>query len=264
MRRWTLPALILALATLTLPARAAQPDVEVMIVGTYHMANPGRDLHNAHAGDVLTPQRQQQLADIAAHLARFKPTRVAVEWPADVAATRYAAYLGGTLGESRNEVVQLGFRLAKAAGLREVDGIDVEGDFPYEAVDAFAKAHGQQAILADANAQVEDFVRAMQAKIDNGTVADVLRFLNDPARIAHDNAFYRETLLIGAGAQQPGVDLLTAWYKRNFAICANLVQRAHAGDRVVVLYGSGHAFLLRQCVQEMPGYRLVEANDYLP
>lgn len=31
-----------------------------------------------------------------------------------------------------------------------------------------------------------------------------------------------------------------------------------------VLYGSGHAFLLRQCVSEMPGYRLVEANDYLP
>jgi hypothetical protein len=41
------------------------------------------------------------------------------------------------------------------------------------------------------------------------------------------------------------------------------VQRAKPGDRVVVFYGSGHAFLLRQCVSEMPGYRLIEANDYL-
>ncbi|WP_062534742.1 DUF5694 domain-containing protein [Mizugakiibacter sediminis] len=264
MRRWMLPVLFLALAALSPSAGAAPADVEVMIVGTYHMANPGRDIHNAHADDVLAPRRQRELADVAAHLARFEPTRVAVEWPADLAATRYAAYLGGTLGESRNEVVQLGFRLAKLAGLREVDGLDVEGDFPYAAVETYAKAHGQQAILADANAQVEAFVRAMQAKIDADTVADVLRFLNDPARIARDNAFYRQMLRIGAGAQQPGVDLLTDWYKRNFAICANLVQRARAGDRVVVFYGAGHAFLLRQCVQEMPGYRLVEANGYLP
>lgn len=263
MRRWTLSTLILAIAILSLPARAAPADVEVMIVGTYHMANPGRDLHNTHADDVLAPGRQRQLADVAAHLAHFKPTRVAVEWPADVARTRYGAYLDGTLGDSRNEVAQLGFRLAKLAGAREVDGIDVDGDFPFDAVAAYAKAHGQQAILDDANAQVQGFVDAMQAKIDTGTVADVLRFLNDPARIARDNAFYRQTLRIGAGTQQPGVDLLTAWYRRNFAICANLAQIAKPGDRVVVFYGSGHAFLLRQCVQEMPGYRLVEANDYL-
>ena len=32
----------------------------------------------------------------------------------------------------------------------------------------------------------------------------------------------------------------------------------------MVFYGSGHAFLLRQCVSETPGFRLVEPNDYLP
>jgi hypothetical protein len=47
-------------------------------------------------------------------------------------------------------------------------------------------------------------------------------------------------------------------------ICANLVQLARPGDRIVVFYGSGHAFLLRQCVAETPGFRLVEANAYLP
>jgi len=31
-----------------------------------------------------------------------------------------------------------------------------------------------------------------------------------------------------------------------------------------VFYGSGHAFLLRQCIQETPGFVLVEPNDYLP
>ena len=57
---------------------------------------------------------------------------------------------------------------------------------------------------------------------------------------------------------------LTAWYRRNFLICANLLQLSRPGDRIVVFYGAGHAFLLRQCVQETPGFKLVEPNDYLP
>ena len=54
--------------------------------------------------------------------------------------------------------------------------------------------------------------------------------------------FYRNLLRVGGGAEQPGADLLAAWYRRNFHICANLVQLAQPGDRVVVFYGSGHAF----------------------
>jgi Family of unknown function (DUF5694) len=57
-------------------------------------------------------------------------------------------------------------------------------------------------------------------------VADTLRFLNELARLISDNGFYRSMLRVGNGAEQPGADLLTAWYHRNFLICANLVQLA--------------------------------------
>ncbi len=50
-----------------------------MILGTYHFGNPGMDLHNMKAENVLTPDRQQELDDIAARLAKFKPTRIAIE-----------------------------------------------------------------------------------------------------------------------------------------------------------------------------------------
>jgi Family of unknown function (DUF5694) len=39
---------------------------------------------------------------------------------------------------------------------------------------------------------------------------------------------------------------------------------AKPGDRIVVFYGAGHAYLLRQCVREVPGFELVEPNTYLP
>ena len=94
---------------------AAAPVTSVMIVGGYHMSNPGHDLHDVHADDVLAPRRQKEIVAITNALARFHPTKVAVEWDAPVVAERYPKYLAGTLPPSRNEVVQLGFRLANTA-----------------------------------------------------------------------------------------------------------------------------------------------------
>jgi len=258
---------IVVLGCIACPAVAAEPaapPASVMIVGDFHMSNPDRDLHNLHVDDVLTPRRQAEIAAAIAGLARFHPTVVAAEWPAGIAADRYAYYLRGDLPPSRNEVVQLAFRLARQAGLTIVHGVDVPGDFPYEAVEAYAKTHGEQAILDRENARIEAMVHVEADTLATGGVVAELRYLNDPARISSDNGFYRAMLRIGGGSDQPGADLLTAWYRRNFLICANIVQLARPGDRIVVFYGAGHAFLLRQCIQESPGLRLVEPNDFLP
>jgi hypothetical protein len=246
------------------------PATEVMILGTYHMANPGHDIHNLKADDVLVDKRQRELADVASGLAKFKPTKVVVEQPVENGAPaklpRYHDYLDGKMADSRNEVVQVGFRLAKQLKLAEVWGIDVDGDFPFEGVQKFAEdGHPQLAKrLADLGADVERALKRLEEILKSGTVSLGLRYLNDPKRITDDNAFYSTLLLYGAGNDQPGATLLTAWEGRNNQICARLMQLAQADDRIVVLYGSGHAFLLRRCVQDMPGFKLVEPNDYLP
>jgi len=262
--------LLLALASISLLcvpmlARAADAPVQVMIVGTFHMSNPGRDIHNMAVDDMLSREHQAQIQRAIDGIAKFKPTMVDVEWPEDTARERYDGFLKGTLAPSRNEVIQLGFRLAKQSGLSAVHGVDVDGDFPYEAVQTYAAAHGGTALLDEQGAIVEAFLKQQQGILSgkNG-VAATLRFLNDPKGMANGNSFYRTTLKIGGGKDQPGADLLTAWYRRNFLICANIVQLTKPGDRVVVFYGSGHAFLLRQCIAEMPGFELVEPNNYLP
>ncbi|HEY3947808.1 DUF5694 domain-containing protein [Phenylobacterium sp.] len=252
---------------MTSPARAvepAQPPVEVMVIGAFHMSNPGHDIHNLKVDDVLAPKRQAEIAAVTDALARFKPNKVGVEWPADIVAERYKQYLAGTLAPSHNEVVQLGFRLAKTAHAEGVYSLDADGDFPYDRLKNFAYAQGFKALLDGLDAQTQAGVDE-QARVlaDKGVGAD-LRLLNDPARIKADQGFYREVLRIGRGFDQPGVDLASAWYHRNFQICANLLDIAKPGDRIVVIFGSGHAFLLRQCVTETPGFKLVEANDYLP
>ncbi|MDR3389337.1 MAG: DUF5694 domain-containing protein [Rudaea sp.] len=243
---------------------------EVMILGTYHMANPGLDLHNVKSDDVLLPKRQRELEAIAGSLATFKPTLVAVESPAKSGAAakveKYHEYTEGKLADSRNEVVQVGFRLARQMNLPEVWGIDVQSDFPYDAVKRFAESHGPalQDRLDALDASVERMLDGLNRVLKAGSIGDGLRYMNDPQRIAEGNEFYRSMLLFGAGIEQPGAALLDAWQARNNAICARLIQLARPADRVVVVYGAGHSYLLRQCVREMPGFKLVEANDYLP
>jgi hypothetical protein len=245
-------------------AKAAESPAEVMIVGTYHFSNPGADQHDVKADDVLTPDRQQQLEAIAKSMLRFHPSVVAVEWPADLVNERYAKFRAGTLAPSHNEVVQLGFRLAKDGGLDSVHGIDVDGDFPYEPVQAWAQQHGAADRLAATQGKIEASVNKITELQHNGTIAAALRVMNQPENIAEDYSFYGELMHYGAGDDQPGAKLLTAWHARNFEICARLVQSLRPGDRAVVFFGSGHSYLLRQCVNETPGLKLVEANDYLP
>lgn len=244
------------------PAKPAEKPVQVMIVGGFHMSNPGRDSHNVQVDDVLAPRRQAEIVAITDALARFKPTKVAVEWPRAVVEERYPKYLAGTLAPSHNEVVQLGFRLAKTAGSQGVWGIDVDGDFPFDPVKAYADAHGMGPALAAQDAAVVRMVAEQQRLLAGKGIAATLRWLNAPAQVS--NAFYRAALRVGGGDVQPGADLLTAWYRRNFLICANLLQLAQPGDHIVVFYGSGHGFLLRQCVTETPGLKLVEPDAWLP
>ena len=51
----------------------------IMILGSYHMDNPGADAVNFEADDVLTAKRQRELQQLIERLARFKPTKIAVE-----------------------------------------------------------------------------------------------------------------------------------------------------------------------------------------
>src|ERR1041385_2956554 len=110
-----LAAALVAACVLAMPAVAADAPIEVMIVGDFHMSNPGRDQHNLTVDDVLAPKRQGEIVAVTDALNRFHPTVVAAEWPADIASERYAKYLAGTLATSHNEVAPLGFRPARTA-----------------------------------------------------------------------------------------------------------------------------------------------------
>jgi hypothetical protein len=257
-------ALLAGLVLLTAgPAFAAEPPIRVMVVGTYHFANPGKDLHNAKAVDMQTPARQAELQAIVAGLARFAPNVVAIEWRAAPARDGYAAYLKGDR-RSSNEGVQLGFRLAGTLGLAQVHGIDVDGTFPFDPLNTWATANGMSERLADSLKQTASLTQSISEQQQTHSIGGVLKWINSPAVLQQSDAIYWDMLRYGRADDQPGAALNAAWAARNYGICARLVQVLKPGDHAVVFYGLGHVSFLRHCVAEIPGMELVDPTPYLP
>jgi Family of unknown function (DUF5694) len=265
---------LLILSGAVLPGQTPAPTpvpIQVMVLGTYHFGNPGLDLHNMKVESVLTSEKQAELADVAARLAKFGPNKIAVEETSDLSdfgLKSYKSFTPEKLNTNADERVQIAFRLAHRLGQKIVYGIDEQSKtidyFPFDRVQAYAKAHGQHAVLDALQQQVEQMMKEMERAQKTKPVRLMLADLNEPKRITDDHRnFYYAVLAFGNEREQPGAELNSAWYQRNAKIFAKLMQVARPGDRVVVVFGSGHAFWLRHFLQNTPGFELIEANSYL-
>jgi hypothetical protein len=251
---------------------AAPAPVQVMVVGTYHFGNPGLDLNNIKVDSVLTPKRQAELQAVARALAQFKPTRVMVEMQSeapDLAVAEYARFDGAMLAKDSNEIVQIGYRTARLAGVKTINGIDEQpkdGEpdyFPFDKVQEAAAKFGQTAELEASNVPVATAMKAFEAAQKTSSVAQLLVRMNTPGTVTTGMESYYNILAIGDHDNQAGADLNAAWYLRNAKIFGKVMQVAKPGDRVLIVYGSGHGYWLRHFAGEVPGYRNVDVLPYL-
>lgn len=265
-----LAAIALTAASTALAAEAA-PDAEFLFVGSYHMGNPGQDVHNMQADDVTSERRQGEIREVARMLEAYKPTKVMVE--VDTAKQgelqqRFDQSCGGSRALTRNEVEQLGFRIAcdlRLAGVIAVDWNDL-GPIRDEDSINYLKAverHGQQqtyqghlAIGAATNAQD-------QRTLEQGTVLDMLERLNSPTWLeANGRAYYRIGML-GTPQDPIGANWVQLWYGRNLMIFNNIARRTEPGDRILVIYGAGHGNHLRQLAADSGVYRVHDPLAWL-
>ena len=253
-------------------AREPAANVEVMVLGTYHMANPGRDLANVEADDVLKPQRQQELEALAAALAEFKPNKIVVERVVNdpnLVDRRYEEFTPAELGKNRNERVQVAYRLAHRLGHKIVYAIDEDpGDgepdyFPFGKVVEWAKANGAETKLNSELDRAKGEVERINRLQSEGSIAHVLANMNRPEQADQDQRWYYGVLAYGDTDAQPGAELNAYWYMRNAKIFGKLMTVAEPGDWVLVVYGAGHNYWLRHFARTTPGYIAVDPTPYL-
>jgi hypothetical protein len=259
--------LLLCAALLALPiASSAQSDArpEILVLGTYHMANPGHDIHNMQADDVLSPQRQQEITELIETLKKFHPTKIAIEATvgSDRVAQQYSDYLAGKYTLSRNEIDQIGYRLAKELGHKAVYPVDVDGDFPYATLVDFVKAHGLEPRFNALNSAIDTLVTELGAYQKTHSVLQTLELVNSDDHVTKDMAFYWGAVRFGAPYDYAGSDLLADWYQRNIRIYHNIVALADSpNERILVIYGFGHLGWLRQDVSYDPYVKLRKLSE---
>src|SRR5579871_5437956 len=137
---------------------------KVLVLGTYHMANPGRDLVKTQIADTLGNERQSQIGLLLGRLAAFEPTKIAIESREDGKVNeRYRAYREGKIQLSANEIEQVGFRLAADCGHEELFGIDYPGNMDFDKLLKFAKSFGHPWFAED----IEKVQRTLGRKMED-------------------------------------------------------------------------------------------------
>lgn len=236
-----------------------------MILGTMHFGNPGQDVINFQFPDVLQPEYQAQIEEVTENISRFQPTKIALEVRPDYKPeldSMYAAYKNGTHSLTRNERQQLGFRLAKQFNHPQVYSIDHGGEFPFQAVLEFAEQH--QPDFIKEFQEIRQYVEKTRNELmQNSTISEILRENNSAEDIALQRHFYALIAAVGNDTTFVGSNLVTKWHERNIKIFASLSQVAEPGDRIIVIFGSGHAPLLRYFVESDLRMELVDPLGYL-
>jgi hypothetical protein len=244
---------------------ASQPEkAHVLVLGSFHMANPGHDIFNLKVDDVLEPKRQKEIGETVAALKKFRPTKIAIESdPSGKRPQLYQDYWAGKYTLTRNEIDQLGFRLAKELGHKQIYPIDADGDFPFDKVQEFAKKNGKQKELDEWMAIIPKMLDKESEILKNGTITDLLLFMNREQQVREDQEAYMDFAQFADGKEYPGPDLLAEWYKRNARIFANLRGIISSPEeRVLVIYGSGHLYWLQRDVLDSRDLVLERFGEY--
>lgn len=261
-------ALVLTACFASYAQRAKSGDAQkptVLVLATYHMDNPGLDVMNVQADNVLTEKRQKEIHEFVNLLKRFKPTKIAVEVPfgSDNLDERYSRYLRGEYQMTRSETDQIGFRLAKESNHPKIYGVDANGAFDIGRVFAFAGANNQQDLVDRGLLIGKRQVAEVNKLIQTTTITNIYKAMNDQRRINEGHQAYMMMSRIGKDKEYPGVGLLADWYERNLKIFSNIERITESkDDRILIIIGGGHVKLLQQFIEDSGEYNLDKTSRY--
>jgi hypothetical protein len=258
-------AALLVLLGLTGPCLGQEHKPAFLFVGSYHMNNHNRDMFNLKASDVTSPARQKQMLEVVHALEAFAPTKIMIE--RDVAdQAEITAQLQDTCSgkrpETKEEYEQIGFRLAcrlkipvVAVNYNELGPIADSKKIDLST--ANPKDWQEVQKLGESDNQRQQQVEATRS------VGDILKYLNSDEKTREIASRYYVLAKLESPTERVGANWVEYWYGRNLTIFNNIVKNTAPGDRVLVIYGSGHGYILRRMAEESGFYEVLNTQAYL-
>ena len=250
---------------------------KAMVLGVFHFSNPGLDSYKPkYPFNILDKNRQIELNELLNKISLYKPTKILLECNRiksdSIINERYKKFLAGNfnIDNETNEIYQIGFKLAKKLNLKRVYcsdanaewfGVELDWDNYDEASYLKSKGQYKKANRYDYESfyEMEDSLKTVQ------TLTEHLIWLNNPANRLKDHQAYLTSIIEGAGDNYLGADNIARWYRRNLRIFANAydITDFDKEERLLLIYGAGHVWQLRQFFIDSPDFDYVEPNDYL-
>ena len=274
MGKWvSLLGMLCILSTASGQTGSKVPVRKIMTLGVFHFAYPNLDAEKTSAKDqisVLNEPYQTEIQNIAAALAEFKPTVIAVEFTPEMqhkVDSVYALYRAGRMELKKNEVYQLGFRLGKMLHLNRIYCVDDPGRH-YPNLEALFQDSTRMARFEWYYQHSPDSVYAPpQGEKKISSITSALMAANDPVRAKQRLGAYLLTPFKyeEKAGDFTGVDFETGrWFNRNLRIFRN-IQRIAASpeERILLIIGSEHLNLLNYFFEASSEFELVSPLPYL-
>ncbi len=243
---------------------------KVLVVGTFHFDYPGMDAFKEAEEDkidVLKEPKKSEVTELVNYIKKFKPTKIAIEAFDNWKATeKLRAYKKGDFHDKRDERFQLGARIATELKLDTLYAIDA-----MSFVDDLGELDSTfvQQLFKDFDFKSDDPYNKMMTKWYTG-FSKIIPKTNLLEYFKHTNS--RESHLYGYGAylvgdfkldEHRGADILSIWwYNRNLRIFRKLQKITESKeDRILLIFGNGHAAILRQLLEASPAYEFVEFDS---
>lgn len=256
-----------------LNAQVQDKKVQVLLVGTSHWGNyqkKGLDVAQTSEVDILSDQYQKELAFIADKIAAFNPGKIFVERPLTYQPKLDSLYQLFRSNENwgkdkRNEIYQLGFRVAAKLAHQKVYGIDYrDASFPFDSLMVAMSEAGQESLINEFMTVIKGVEDKYNLLVrEKKSLMDIFRFLNGKEERRYDLGWYIN------GASKAGVIdnyigsfLASEWIRRNI-YSYGLIQKylEKEDQRIMILMGASHMAVLENLIGYNTKWEIVELTD---
>jgi len=244
--------------------------IQVLVVGTFHFEYYGLDGHKTVENDkidILKEPKKSEITELVDYIKKFKPTKIAIEAFSNFEATKkLKKYKIGNYRDIRDERYQLGMRIAMEMKLDTLYSIDANA-FTGDLEQLDKKFHDQLWKNYDwkSDGHIDSLMKLWynykDGIVKESNLLDYFKYTNSKESHQYGYGAY----LIGDFKldEHRGADVLSAyWYNRNLRIFRKLQEiTENKDDRILVIFGNGHASILRQLLESSPEYDFVEFDS---
>ncbi len=242
---------------------------KVLVVGTFHFDYPNLDalkIEERDQIDVLSEQRQKEMQVLLDYLKKFKPTKIGIEAHNHRFTEDLRSYQAGKLKLGRDERHQLGVRLADELNLDTLYAIDA-GSMTNDIGELIPDYMNQ--LWEDYDWKSDDLIDSLKRNWFNYqtnlmkeiSLLNYLKYINteESHQFGYGNYLTGDFRL----GEFRGADVLSSyWYNRNLRIFRKIQDITESKEeRILLIFGNGHAALLRQFLSCSPEYEFVEFSN---